>query len=179
MSNLSWPMLFVALQGPFALCILVASHLFIAIRCSAKSPWGTIFKAFLVAVCCTVAFTVIGVSLSKKSLWDMIALVAVNAWATAALAFGYFNFVNLGFTSLRVRLLRELLQNGGELTLSEISRRYASNEIRDIRLARLLENGTLRRHQGRYRLANANRFLLIARVLDWTRRFTFGDRSPR
>ena len=93
----------------------------------------------------------------------------LNALTYLALGFGYFNFVNLGFTSVRVRLLRELLDcHPGGMTRPEIVKKYGATEILGARLDRLTSTGQLIRTQDRYYTGKRG-VLLIARVFDLLR----------
>jgi len=73
----------------------------------------------------------------------------------------YANFVNLNFTSLRIRLLKELLDSGGTESVAEIARKYGSRAILQRRIERLVDWGQLERAGDRYR-AQAGSFLRLA-----------------
>jgi hypothetical protein len=73
----------------------------------------------------------------------------------------YSNFVNLNFTSLRIRLLKELLATGGTARADDVARKYGSEAILKRRLARLVEWGQLRELSGRY-VALKGSFLRLA-----------------
>ena len=73
----------------------------------------------------------------------------------------YSNFVNLNFTSLRIRLLKELLATGGTARADEVARKYGSEAILKRRLARLVEWGQLRESSGRF-VALKGSFLRLA-----------------
>lgn len=73
----------------------------------------------------------------------------------------YSNFVNLNFTSLRIRLLKELLATGGTARADDVARKYGSETILKRRLARLVEWGQLRESSGRFVALNGS-FLRLA-----------------
>jgi hypothetical protein len=114
------------------------------------------------------------------------ALDAGSQWVLAlltyvALAFGYFNFVNLNVTSLRIRLLRELLDHHPRgLTRDDIVHRYGAETVLRLRLERLLSNGHVVRRGHRYCLDRrtvlviAHTFTLLNRVVvprsEWSNR---------
>lgn len=93
---------------------------------------------------------------------------AVALMTYAALAFGFWAFLNLNLTSLRIRLLREALHQPVGMPLEEILRRYSSDETLARRLERLKKNGQLAHSSGRWYL-NRSSFLIIARILEGTR----------
>lgn len=82
------------------------------------------------------------------------ALLAANALCYGALGYCYFHFGNLGETARRVRIVRELAESPGGLTLEEILRRYDAREIFDRRLGRLTGTGQIVLRDGRYFIAS-------------------------
>lgn len=101
---------------------------------------------------------------------DFIAYLAVNIWITLALSFGYFNFVNLNYTSLRIRMLREFLKSRHGLSIDDLRKRYSAERALQLRIDRLIKADELRRENGTYRLGSSRKFLQIARLLDFIRR---------
>ena len=81
-------------------------------------------------------------------LWIMIAVTY------AALAFGFWAFLNLNMTSLRIRMLRELLHSGEGMSRAELFGRYSAEEFLRRRLARLQHAGDLALVDGNYRLGS-------------------------
>lgn len=100
-----------------------------------------------------------------------------------SLSYGYSNFINVNYSSLRLRILKEMVRDGGEITLADLQSRYGSESILDRRLMRLVEWGQLREEVGRfhaelggfYRLAAV--FLLLKKLL-LGRGFRYEDRAP-
>ncbi|MEX1049869.1 MAG: hypothetical protein WED15_10095 [Akkermansiaceae bacterium] len=85
----------------------------------------------------------------------------------------YSNFVNLNFTSLRIRLLKELMAVGGRERISEIARQYGSEAILQRRLARLLEWRQLREDDGRFTAADGS-FLRLAHLFTVLKKIVLG-----
>jgi hypothetical protein len=72
------------------------------------------------------------------------------------LSFCYFNFINLNMTSIRIRLLRELLAaDAAGLPRSEVLERYGAQHVLHVRLQRLLQAGEVRRVGDGYVLAGS------------------------
>ena len=101
---------------------------------------------------------------------DMIALVLLDLTAYLALAFGYFNFVNINIASLRIRMIEELLDFPQGLSREQLLASYNTEEVIAVRITRLVTGGHLAEHQGRFRLGGARRFVLLARIYDLLRR---------
>jgi len=66
------------------------------------------------------------------------------------LGYCYFNFVCLGETARRIRILRELLDAGEGLSYDELLKRYNAKDIVEVRIKRLLTNGQIVLKDGRY-----------------------------
>lgn len=96
---------------------------------------------------------------------DGVAYLGLNLATFLALAYGYFNFVNLNMTSLRIRLLQEFLESPDGLTRDGVLERYDSRELVRRRIARLTEQGHLARSSDRF-LSRRSVLLPIARTLD-------------
>ena len=80
------------------------------------------------------------------------------------LGYCYFHFVNLGETARRVRILRELADSSGGLTLGELLLRYNAGEIVENRLERLSSNNQIFLRDGKYYVGKPV-VLLIARII--------------
>jgi len=85
----------------------------------------------------------------------------------------YSNFVNLNFTSLRIRLLKELLATRGTARADEVARKYGSEAILKRRLSRLVEWGQLRESSSRF-VALKGSFLLLALLFTALKRAVLG-----
>lgn len=97
----------------------------------------------------------------------------IGLWLTSvvtylAFSFGFWAFLNLNMTSLRIRVLREILRSDGAITRAELHRRYSPGEFLRRRLARLRHYGHLRFHEGHYYLGSRN-LLYISYFLDTLR----------
>lgn len=82
-------------------------------------------------------------------------LVAANPAVYLGLAYAFFNFINLGQSSIRIRVFRECRQRGGFITHDDLRAIYDENAIRDGRLERLTRGGHIALDKGRWRLANS------------------------
>lgn len=106
-------------------------------------------------------------------LMDRIGYVTLDILTYLALAFGYFNFVNLTVASLRIRLLEELRTAGGALPTASLLATYDSRQVVAIRLARLVRAGHLLEKNGRLHIGRLP-FLIVARIFEVLRWFIIG-----
>lgn len=93
----------------------------------------------------------------------------LSMWAVAvvtflALAFGYWAFVNLNVTSLRIRMLREMLHSRDGISQTDLMAQYSSEEFLRRRLERLKNSGQLSVGDGCWRLQSRT-YLILARIL--------------
>ena len=96
-----------------------------------------------------------------------------------AFAFGFWAFLNLNITSMRIRMLRQLLRACGRMALSDMAVSYTPAERLRRRLERLENGGQIMRENGRWRLRSWQ-VLAIARCVEGWRRFIlpYRDRQP-
>jgi len=81
---------------------------------------------------------------------EFIFMTIANTIIYAACGYCYFHFINLGETARRIRVLRELYECDGALSMQEILQRYHAKEIVEKRLGRLLRNNQVMYRDGRY-----------------------------
>lgn len=81
---------------------------------------------------------------------DSLSLFIVNTLTYSLLGFCYFNFINLGETARRIRILRELYDSPKGLSLEEILERYNAKKIVEVRMHRLMNNGQIIYKDGKY-----------------------------
>jgi hypothetical protein len=105
-----------------------------------------------------------------------LALAAVNLVAYLALAFGYFNFVNLNIASLRIRMIQELAESDGQLPVERLTGLYNTETVIEVRIDRLTRGGHLVERDGRY-YSGKRRFLVVARIFDFLRWAILGQRT--
>lgn len=108
--------------------------------------------------------------------WVLVVDTATGAVTYGALGYCYFHFINLGETARRIRILREIYEAGGSLTIEGILKRYNAKEIVHHRLNRLLANGQIRYENNRYFIANQT-VLNIAKIIGLMKLLMLGRRS--
>jgi hypothetical protein len=92
-----------------------------------------------------------------------------------ALAFGFWTFLNLNITSMRIRILRELLRAGGRMALSDLAVFYTPAERLRRRLERLEKGRQIMREDGRW-LLRSWQVLAIARCVEALRNLLYPGR---
>ena len=115
--------------------------------------------------------------LGVKGLSDLLALSTANLMIYLLIAFSYFAFINLGVSSLRVRLLDELDRSVEGLSMSGILERYNSREIIKNRVEKLGEMGQLIRKDDRYFVGRSTALLMV-KILELLKYVVLG-RKPR
>ena len=75
--------------------------------------------------------------------------------AYVPLGFCFFQFNNLGETSIRFRMIRECLERGGQIELKELRQIYDSKELMRLRMERLETSGNVAWKEDRMVLQSA------------------------
>lgn len=81
-----------------------------------------------------------GLSVYQNQLKEWPFLFCVNLIIYLSLSYCYFQFINMGETARRIRLLRELYETPKGQTKEQILAKYNARDIIDIRIKRLLNN---------------------------------------
>ena len=103
-------------------------------------------------------------------------LLLVNLPIYTALAYCFFNFANLGQSSVRVRIYEEIASSPSGVPVSQITREYDDETILCMRLNRLLESGDLVEREGRLHIGRS-RLITVAGVIFALKRFVLGKTS--
>lgn len=149
------------------------SQIAVARAFPARSPYHSMAAGMLVGLVASIAATVVGLHDSDFTIVDCVGFHLLNLMSYLALAFGYFNFVNLTIASLRIRLLRELDAAGGSLSKTSLLDTYGTRSVIDLRIQRLVRGGHLRQRDGRYFIGK-KRFLAVALVYNALRWLVIG-----
>jgi hypothetical protein len=94
------------------------------------------------------------------------------------LAFGYWAFVNLNITSLRIRILREILHAGAGISRQQLTAEYSAEEFLRRRLERLRNGGQISFRDERWRLESRT-LPALAQVLGVIRAVVLPARGRR
>ena len=81
---------------------------------------------------------------------EFVSICIVNIVTYGCLEYCYFNFINLGVTARRIRLLWDLSEAQAGLSYDEILKQYNATTMIHERLKRLLDSGQVIEKNGRY-----------------------------
>jgi hypothetical protein len=155
------------------LCVLVLAHVVLCQVGRSLNYLVAFMIAFAVGLAAQVWFGAATVASTEPL--DRPARLILSAFSYAALGYCYFTFVNLGTTSLRIRILRLMLAAPtAQLSDTDIARIYDSNEIIDRRLERLQAWKQLEVKNGRYVVIGVPAFLRLYRAIRVARRIIYG-----
>ena len=124
----------------------------------------SIFLGFAVGLFSVITLEAYGFFTMSKSEQDFIAIIIVNLVTYSALGYCYFHFLNLGETARRIRIVRELYDSEGGLSLDGILARYSALDIVQKRVERLLNNRQIIEKDGRYYIGNPV-MLMMAKII--------------
>jgi hypothetical protein len=139
----------------------------------AASPYPALITSFFPGLMVTTVATATGLFSMQAPFSDWIGYGLLNVVTYAALGWGYFHFVNLCVASLRIRVLEELSEHGGQATAAHLFARYNDDHLIATRIERLVRGGHLRLHGDRYTCGKPY-FLWTARLFAGLRRVILG-----
>lgn len=148
------------IAGLTANCMMQISIAHLMRRTSSSIVSGALFG--LLATCVVFVWAASG---NRRGLADwFVAFVTYGA-----LSFGYWNFLNLNSTSVRIRVIREMLHRRGGITRAELLAEYSGDEFLRRRLVRLEKSSKqLAFLSGRWVLRKSTLYR-AAQVLGWFR----------
>jgi hypothetical protein len=100
----------------------------------------------------------------------------VNLPLYMALSYCFFNFANLGQSSIRVRIYDEIAREPQGVSIERLMREYDERALMQLRLQRLIESGDVVLRDGRYFLGR-RRLVPVARLIFAGKRFVLGIES--
>jgi hypothetical protein len=107
---------------------------------------------------------------------NAIDLVVSQIGTYLGLSFCFWAFLNLNITSLRIRILRQLLHAGGSMQMSKLLAGYPESERLQRRLTRLQNGGQIILTDGKWRMRSSSVFVL-AKSIDVIRKI-MGQSQP-
>jgi len=110
---------------------------------------------------------------------DHICITIANLFIYFVLGYCYFNFICLGETARRIRILRELYDSKDGLSLEDLLKRYNAREIIEKRIERLKNNGQVISGNEKYYIGNNQAMLLIAKIIVLLKVVISGKRSEK
>ena len=102
------------------------------------------------------------------SLFNIIDYFLISIFTYIALSFCFWAFLNLNLTSLRIRLISELVGKPDGVPSSMLSEIYTTQEMLDRRMARLERSGAIININGKWTL-NSRKLLLFVYISTFLR----------
>jgi hypothetical protein len=96
-------------------------------------------------------------------------LVVSQIGTYLGLSFCFWAFLNLNITSLRIRILRQLLHAGGSMQMSKLLAGYPESERLQRRLSRLQNGGQIVLVDGKWHIRSSS-VLALAKSIDFIRK---------
>ena len=106
--------------------------------------------------------------------WEKTLLVGLPTYV--ALSYCFFNFVNLGQSSIRIRLYSEIAAIPSGVSVEQMAREYNEEALMHARLHRLTESGDIVERDGRY-FVGRRRLVSVAAVIFGLKAFILGKGS--
>jgi len=108
---------------------------------------------------------------------DSVAMaLLVNLPTYLALSYCYYSFVQLGQTSIRLRMYSEIASRASGVTIEEMEREYDESALTDMRLRRLIESGDILEKDGRYFIGR-RRLLVVVHIIFAAKHILLGKKS--
>lgn len=169
-----------ALAPMIGLAVDVAAHLAATWILRLPKLYPRLFVGAVAGGIATVVVAAQAVRAMPVDRGEAVALVAFDAVTFAILSFGYFNFVQLNISSLRVRIANEIFdsgagQNSTGLEPARLLSLYNARRVVDERLDRLVRGRQIVERDGRF-YHRKSLVYGIAVAMDLCKRITLGQR---
>lgn len=157
--------------SPLAGAIVNVTVQVASLRASPRADvWGSVIYGFMAGLAGALVSSTLALRAAALQTPDALALGLVSLGSYLAIAYGYFAFVNLNLTSLRIRLLREMWGADRPVSEEEVLSRYGPGEALDLRLLRLTAKRQLIQRGDRYYVEGFPTLLLVAYLLEALKR---------
>jgi hypothetical protein len=161
--------------APLAGLALTVFTQIMVVRLSRGKVGASIIIGILGGLAVTLAVIALGRAETLHAADGFVDTWLLGAATYLALAFGFWAFVNLNITSMRIRILRELLRAGGRMALSDMAVLYTPAERLRRRLERLEKGGQIMTEDGRW-LLGSWQVLAVAQCVEAMRSLLFPGR---
>lgn len=139
--------------------------------------FGSVVAGFLAGMLVTLALQATLLFFFPRDMNIWILAVLVNPALYVMLGYCFYNFINLGQASIRIRIFKECDEHGGFITHEELRAVYDDELLKEARLQRLLEGGDVARGEsGRWKLVNP-RLVPVAAIVFALKKFVLRRES--
>jgi len=170
------PEWFYLLSPILALAVMVVVQATVLRARGGEQFFASVIAGFLAGLVVAIAMQVALLWVFPRNLDRWILAVVANPAIYVMLAYCFFNFINLGHASIRIRIFKECRDRGGFITHEELRAVYDDDRIRDVRLQRLLEGGDIVQEKGRWKLVNP-RLVPVATLVFALKQFVLRRKS--
>ena len=138
--------------------------------------FGSVIVGFLAGLLVVVGLQGMLLTVLPRNLDRWILALVANPALYVMLAYCFFNFINLGHASIRIRIFKECDDRGGFISGEALREVYDEELIKEARLQRLLEGGDVVRENGRWKLVNP-RLVPVAKAVFALKKFVLRRES--
>ena len=138
--------------------------------------FGSVVAGFTAGLLTVLALQVVLLLTFPRNLDRWVLALVANPAIYVMLAYCFYNFINLGHASIRIRIFKECDDRGGFITHEELRVVYDDELIKEARLQRLLEGGDVIREGDRWKLVNP-RLVPVAKIVFGLKKFVLGRES--
>ena len=156
--------------------VMVLVHTMICRRSGERRFLGGVATAFVCGLAAFLVFQWWVLAGTVVETETVFLALAVNAPLYVCLAYCYYNFVNLGHASIRIRIYAECREHGGEVSSQRLATVYNDDLLKDSRVRRLLEGGDMIRC-GKTYAAGGLRLVPVALFVFGLKKFVLGRAS--
>ena len=159
-----------------ALAVMVVVQAIVLRLRQGEQFFGSVVVGFLAGLLTVLALQVVLLVVFSRNPDRWVLALAANPAIFVMLSYCFFNFINLGHASIRIRIFKECDERGGFITHDELRAVYDDELIKEARLQRLVEGGDVVRENGRWRLVNP-RLVPVAKMVFGLKKFVLRRES--
>jgi hypothetical protein len=159
-----------------ALAVMVVVQAVVLRLRQGEQFFGSVVVGFLAGLLTVLALQVVLLVIFPRNPDRLVLGLVANLAIFGMLAYCFFNFINLGHASIRIRIFKECDDRGGFITHEELRAVYDDELIKEARLQRLLEGGDVVRENGRWKLVNP-RLVPVAKMVFGLKKFVLRRES--
>jgi hypothetical protein len=166
-----------ALLSPIVATLLnVAAQILLFRIRRGRQYFRSIIEAFLLAGIALLAAEAFLVATDAAIIDRLMLALAVNIPTYVCLSYCYYSFVQLGQTSIRIRMYTEIALRSSGVRIAEIEEEYNESALTEVRLQRLKESGDMLEKGGRYFIGRG-RLSLVANIIFAAKHFLLRKKS--
>lgn len=159
------------------LILNVAVHVFLSWWGGLGRHLGPVIIGFFIGLTGQTVMTLMALPHTVSDPVNGVGLMLMNLGCYGGLGYGYFTFVNLTATSLRIRLIRELRLSGfSGASIAVLRQQYSGGHVVATRAERLQAWGQISQRDQRYHLKGKPVFYYLALFIAAYKAFLLGKR---